>query len=93
MRKLVSFLAIVALMASCACPDSSDDASATDSTTVAEVTPINVDDFDAMASELVGQEVVIAGTVTHVCKHGGKKMHLMGADPDNYLMTCKNGDF
>ncbi len=34
---------------------------------------ITVADFLTNADEYVGQEVKIKGTVSHTCKHGGKK--------------------
>ncbi|HSG67837.1 MAG TPA: OB-fold nucleic acid binding domain-containing protein [Bacteroidales bacterium] len=39
-------------------------------------------DFDAKAETLVGQEVILEGTVVHVCKHGGKKMFITAEDPE-----------
>ncbi len=38
--------------------------------------------FQDAAADLVGQEVEIEGMVVHVCKHGGKKMFLIGENPD-----------
>jgi hypothetical protein len=31
---------------------------------------------------MIGKTVEIQGMVTHVCKHGGKKMFIMSSDPD-----------
>lgn len=44
---------------------------------VTALTELNVEDFDIMATDLVGKEVVLSGTVNHVCEHGGKKMFLV----------------
>lgn len=38
--------------------------------------------FQDTAGELVGTEVEVQGMVVHVCKHGGKKMFLIGENPD-----------
>lgn len=38
--------------------------------------------FQDVAENMVGKEVEIEGMVVHVCKHGGKKMFLIGEDPD-----------
>jgi len=43
------------------------------------ITPEKFQDF---AAENVGKEVEIKGMVIHVCKHGGKKMFIIGEDPD-----------
>ncbi|MBW6459274.1 MAG: hypothetical protein K0B08_01765 [Bacteroidales bacterium] len=38
--------------------------------------------FQENAENMVGKEVDVKGMVIHVCKHGGKKMFLIGEDPD-----------
>jgi hypothetical protein len=43
------------------------------------VTPENFQDY---AAANVGKEVEISGMVVHVCKHGGKKMFIIGEDPE-----------
>jgi hypothetical protein len=43
------------------------------------VTPENFQDF---AAANVGKEVELKGMVVHVCKHGGKKMFIIGEDPE-----------
>lgn len=53
-------------------------AAATDSKTVA-LTPENFQEF---AVNNVGKEVEIQGMVVHVCKHGGKKLFIVGEDPE-----------
>lgn len=44
-----------------------------------EVTPEN---FQEYAAANVGTQVEIKGMVVHVCKHGGKKMFIIGEDPE-----------
>ena len=39
-------------------------------------------DFKDQAETLVGKEVILEGTVIHVCKHGGQKMFITADDPD-----------
>jgi len=38
--------------------------------------------FQENAEKMVGKEVGVKGMVIHVCRHGGKKMFLIGEDPD-----------
>lgn len=38
--------------------------------------------FQEAAGEMVGEEVEIEGMVVHVCRHGGKKMFLIGEDSE-----------
>jgi hypothetical protein len=45
-----------------------------------DVEVINVVDLLANAKDYDGKEVIITGTATHVCKHSGKRLHLMGND-------------
>jgi len=51
---------------------------AADSKVIA-VTPEKFQDF---ASENVGKQVEIQGMVVHVCRHGGKKLFIVGEDPE-----------
>ncbi|OQX79828.1 MAG: hypothetical protein B6D64_04155 [Bacteroidetes bacterium 4484_276] len=46
---------------------------------------ISCEDFLTSPDKYVGQEVVIEGTAVHVCKHGGKRMFIMGEDPDERI--------
>lgn len=41
---------------------------------------LTVNDFESKAPEIVGKNIEISGTVVHVCKHGGKRLFLMGND-------------
>ena len=43
------------------------------------ITPENFQEF---AVNNVGKEVEIEGMVVHVCRHGGKKLFIIGADPE-----------
>lgn len=47
-----------------------------------EMTVITPEKFQDFAAENIGKEVEIQGMVIHVCRHGGKKMFLIGEDPD-----------
>lgn len=49
-------------------------------TVAQEVQTVDVVSLLENAAEYDGKEVMITGTVTHVCKHSGKRLHLMAAD-------------
>lgn len=51
---------------------------------VVEETPmaLTLAEFKDQAENIVGQEVILKGTVVHVCKHGGQKMFITADDPD-----------
>lgn len=48
----------------------------------AETVVYSIDNLYENAPELVDKEVVIEGTVMHVCKHGGERCFLMGSNED-----------
>jgi len=45
-----------------------------------EVSAVDVVSLLADPEAYNGKEVVLTGTVVHVCKHSGKRLHLMGSD-------------
>jgi len=49
---------------------------------IEEPTVVALADFKDMAESLLGKEVILEGTIIHVCKHGGKKMFITADDPD-----------
>lgn len=57
----------------------------------AEITVYQIDDVLANGDELVGQAVELEGVCTHICKHGGRKIFLMGSD-DNNTIRIESGD-
>lgn len=50
-----------------------------------EIAKISVEDFLSMPDSFAGKEVIISGTIIHVCKEGGKRMFIIGEDPDKRL--------
>jgi len=66
----------------------------TNSDPIAEETQTKVMDVDALladAENLVGQSVSIEGVCTHICKHGGRKIFLMGSD-DTKTIRVEGGE-
>jgi hypothetical protein len=47
-----------------------------------EPTIVALADFADQAEALLGKEVMLEGSVIHVCQHGGKKMFITADDPD-----------
>ena len=90
MKKLsFVFIALALLAGSCnTSPEKSENSSTTNGHTTLSATPekittVTVADFKEKAPDLVGQSVVIEGTVDHVCKHGGQKMVLIAQNTEN----------
>ena len=44
---------------------------------IEEIVPVSLSDFEVKAEELVGKQVMLSGTVDHVCKHGGQRMFVI----------------
>jgi len=81
MRKIV--LIAVAALAFVACNNQGKKAA--DEKTAKEAAVMSIDKFFEDADGLVGETVVVKGDVDHVCKHGGKRMFLVGSTPENRL--------
>ncbi len=62
---------------------------ATDSTKLS----MTVDTFLASPEKWAGKEVVITGTVSHVCRESGKKLFLFGSNPDATLKINAGGNY
>jgi hypothetical protein len=47
-----------------------------------EIVKITVDDFSANPDLYADKQIEITGTATHVCKEGGKRLFIIGTDPE-----------
>lgn len=61
-------------------------------TAQAEIPEIQISEFEQKASDFVGEKISVKGTVVHVCKHGGKRMFLMGEDPNTRVKITKGSN-
>lgn len=92
-KKMILFAAIVAfavLGTSCGNKQlkSAEDATATEQRLSSSA--MEIDSLLANADALAGQEVTIEGVCTHICKHGGRKIFLMGSD-DTQTIRIEGG--
>jgi hypothetical protein len=78
--KKVMFLAMISLLVISATSLNAQDKSTSKSTD--KVVTVKPDNFQDVAPDLVGKEVEIQGMVVHVCREGGKKMFIVGENPD-----------
>ncbi len=82
MKSILPFL-IALLFIAVSCQNS---ANKTESTVVVEqigddeIVVVPLANFSDDAEELVGKQIVLNGTVDHVCKHGGQKLFLVNED-------------
>lgn len=82
--KLMILFAAAALLAACGGSPSKQAADQASESAQA-ATAMEIDAVLAEAEALAGQEVVLEGVCTHICKHGGKKIFLMGSDDTKTL--------
>ena len=76
-KKVLGIVAIAAIMVSCANKEQKKEACCDK-----EGTKVTVDQVMADMQAYVDKDIVIVGTVNHVCSHGGKRMFIMGEDPE-----------
>jgi hypothetical protein len=82
MRKL-TLLALVSFLLVSASTLIAQDMKAKPVAVTSEITAtVSPEKFQEYAAQNVGKEVEISGMVVHVCKHGGKKMFIVGDDPE-----------
>jgi hypothetical protein len=82
---LILIASLALLVAACGGGDDGNEQSA------AAPVPVTVAGFNANPADFVGKTVVVTGTVDHVCKHGGKRMFIMGDDPADRV-KIESGD-
>lgn len=92
--KLMILFAAAAMLVACGGNNSKKAADNTAETTQA-ATAMEIDAVLAGADTLAGQEVVLEGICTHICKHGGTKIFMMGSDDTKTLRieAAKLGSF
>lgn len=79
MKKLLFFGVVTILFFGCA-NQSKNQQKTEDKPTEAVV--LTVDELYQNAAEMAGKEVIVKGTVMHVCKQGGGRCFLMGSNED-----------
>ena len=92
MKKSIFILAAVALLAMVSCNNKAKENQNQES---AATVALSVDDILAEGDSLVGKTVTVEGVCTHICKHGGKKLFMMGTDDTKMLRAeaCELGSF
>ncbi|HSH50139.1 MAG TPA: hypothetical protein VK982_00290 [Bacteroidales bacterium] len=73
MKKLLGLIVVTALIFSCGTQEKKEEK---------DIKAIPVDKIMADTENYINEEVVVKGMVNHVCAHGGKRMFILGEDPD-----------
>jgi hypothetical protein len=76
-KYVVALIAMVFVLSACENQQKKEDASEEEVVLIEEIVPVSLSDFDVKAEELVGKQVMLTGTVDHVCKHGGQRMFVI----------------
>lgn len=84
-KKALGILAIASLLVSCGTQQKKDKE-------CTEKDAITVDNLLADITNYIDKDIVVVGTVNHVCEHGGKRMFIMGADPDIAIKITPNDE-
>ncbi len=88
MKKIIFALALGLMMSAClGTTNNSSNNNSQDAETKAEsAVSYKLDDLLLKAETLVGQEVVVVGTITHTCKHSGRRCFMVG---DNQKVSLR----
>lgn len=84
---LIALIALISFTFSCSDSGKKDNPAET-----AAIPVVSVDEFLASPDKWAGKEIKISGTVSHVCKHSGKKMFIFGKDPNATLKINVGGN-
>jgi len=90
MKKTLFLVSIISLLIFSACNSGTDNGNKNnqDSLTVEtdDIPMLSILTIDQDAEQYVDKKIKVAGTVSHICKHGGKKMHLFEAPVDSVFV-------
>lgn len=92
-KKVFLFAIIATFFAACNNAGTTESTEAPGQTTeTPEIVMMTTTDFITHPEDFVGKEIVIEGTTVHVCKHGGKRMFIIGDTTDTERIQIKAGD-
>ncbi|PID81473.1 hypothetical protein CSA17_06715 [bacterium DOLJORAL78_65_58] len=87
---LLLLLTVLLLVASCSSEKTTEQATkettrqtTTDNTATGEITRLTIAQFNADGEKYEGKLVEVEGTVDHVCSHSGKRMFIVGENPQD----------
>jgi hypothetical protein len=87
-RKIVSILAIALIFTSCGNTGSKSSSSGTDGSSA----KVEFTSLVEHPEDFVGKNISVEGKVVHVCMHSGKKMFIVGENPDIRLFITAGED-
>lgn len=78
MKNVLGLLVVAVLMFSCGTKEKKNDEASAEK----ESAVLTVDKIMADIENFIDKDVTVKGLVNHVCAHGGKRMFILGDDPD-----------
>jgi hypothetical protein len=85
-RKVISLIISVVILSSCGNKTAKNTASTTDQPVKVEFAALT-----ANPADYIGKNIVVEGKVVHVCPHTGKKLFVVGENPD-IMLYVQAGD-
>ncbi|MDZ7605998.1 MAG: hypothetical protein U5K79_10530 [Cyclobacteriaceae bacterium] len=86
MKSLVAFILLAFIFSGCSKTGKNTESQATTSENSAAIAQvISVTDLLANPELYDAKEIALKGTVVHVCKHSGKRLHLLGSDESSQI--------
>jgi hypothetical protein len=85
MKKVSALLLIALVLFSCGTKKQKENQEGTNKSTA-----VSVDKILSNTNAFVDKEVVVEGLVNHVCSHSGKRMFVLGNNPDEALRITPN---
>ncbi|MFW5720999.1 MAG: hypothetical protein ACOCWW_01285 [Bacteroidota bacterium] len=84
MKKILGLFVVAALFFSCSTQEKKEEKEEKN------IKVISADKIMADIQKYVDQEVIVKGMVNHVCSHGGKRMFIIGENPDEGIRITPN---
>ena len=95
-KKLFLFVMVALFFAACnnAGSESATQTANSETTEVEspEMIAMTTVDFNTHPEDFVGKNIMIEGTAVHVCKHGGKRLFIIGDETEEDRIQIKAGD-
>lgn len=93
MKKLIVYIVVAAaaLFAAGCGGNQNNKKQAAETAGTAQAAALEVDKLLSDAERMTGKQVTVEGVCTHICRHGGRKIFLMGTD-DTQVIRIEAGD-
>ena len=94
MKKILLSIAVIALfLTSCENVQKPKDENVNKKEVVVDkITEININDFDSIVGDFVGEKIQFSGVVEHICQHGGQRMFIVSPDSDARIKVTTDED-